>query len=239
MNKNSNNLKQLKKTIRNLVYEALANKFGQGGDVGAAEQTANSIWSGVYNVMIKGESNNEVFYRVTLHSSSGPIKYLKQDAQGRWFSMNPPQKIWTPAKTAQVATEPEQATAPVKECDCAPGCNCKGDAMQGDTTDVHTMDTANVDESINYVRNSTAVSSAYEEWTKHSSKYTKKPSAVSFVSGWNAALEHIKTTGLNEMTGTGAVAGYQTPYAFSKRGGSKKAMDATKSIGYTPAEKGY
>ena len=66
------------------------------------------------------------------------------------------------------------------------------------------------------------------------------PSSVSFVSGWNAALAHLKKVGLNEMTGTSAVAGYQTPYAFSKKKtGSQKALDATKKIGYKPTKKEY
>ncbi len=37
---------------------------------------------------------------------------------------------------------------------------------------------------------------------------------------------------MNEETGTGAVAGYQTPYAFSKKSGSKRALDATIKMGY-------
>ena len=38
---------------------------------------------------------------------------------------------------------------------------------------------------------------------------------------------------VNEETGTGAVAGYQTPFAFSKnKSGSKRAVDATKKLGY-------
>jgi hypothetical protein len=38
--------------------------------------------------------------------------------------------------------------------------------------------------------------------------------------------------GVNEMTGTGAVAGYSTPFAFSKKGGSKRALDVTTKMGY-------
>jgi hypothetical protein len=39
---------------------------------------------------------------------------------------------------------------------------------------------------------------------------------------------------LSEMTGTGAVAGYATPYAFSKKkSGSQRAVDVTKKMGYT------
>ena len=38
---------------------------------------------------------------------------------------------------------------------------------------------------------------------------------------------------IDEMTGTGAVAGYSTPYAFSKKkSGSKRALDATTKMGY-------
>ena len=37
-----------------------------------------------------------------------------------------------------------------------------------------------------------------------------------------------------EQTGTGAVAGYQTPFAFSRKGsGSKRALDVTTKMGYT------
>jgi len=232
---------QLRKVIRDLVCEALANKFGQGGDVAAAEQVANSVWGSVYNVMPKGERKNTVFYRVTLHSSSGPVKYLKQDAQGRWFSMNPPQQIWRPVDSTKVATEPETAAAPIQECDCAPGCNCPGDPMKGDTTDVRTMDAVNVAEGMkynDYLKGGSAVREAYFKW-KELAKW-KKTNVIDFVAGWNAALEHVETLGLNEMTGTGAVAGYQTPFAFSKRSsGSKKAMDATKKAGYKLAKKGY
>ena len=37
---------------------------------------------------------------------------------------------------------------------------------------------------------------------------------------------------LSEETGTGAVAGYATPYAFSKKSGSKRALAATEKMGY-------
>lgn len=38
---------------------------------------------------------------------------------------------------------------------------------------------------------------------------------------------------MNEMTSTGAVAGYQTPYAFSKKkSGSQRALDVTTKMGY-------
>lgn len=49
-------------------------------------------------------------------------------------------------------------------------------------------------------------------------------------SRWVSADEY-----LNEMTTTGAVAGYSTPFAFTKnKKGSKRALDASKKIGYTP-----
>ena len=38
--------------------------------------------------------------------------------------------------------------------------------------------------------------------------------------------------GVNEETGTGAVAGYATPFAFSKKNGSKRALDVTTKMGY-------
>jgi hypothetical protein len=39
--------------------------------------------------------------------------------------------------------------------------------------------------------------------------------------------------GLNEMSTTGGVAGYMTPNAFTKnKSGSKRAIDATKKLGY-------
>ena len=235
------NLTKFKSTIRQMVLEVLANKFGQGGNVDEAQRVANSVWGGVYNVMPNGEGNNNVFYRITLHSSSGPVKYLKQDSLGRWFSMNPPQRIWRPVDQSKVATEPKTET-PVHECDECGSCGDEEnkDAMKGDTTDVHTMDAVNVAESIDYIASSMDVAEAYREWKKVSRRYTDNPSSVSFVSGWNAALAHLKKVGLNEMTGTSAVAGYQTPYAFSKKKtGSQKALDATKKIGYKPTKKEY
>ena len=43
--------------------------------------------------------------------------------------------------------------------------------------------------------------------------------------------------GLQEMTGTGAVAGYDTPFAFTKhKDGSKRALDVTKKLGFTVAK---
>lgn len=39
-------------------------------------------------------------------------------------------------------------------------------------------------------------------------------------------------SGMNEETATGAVAGYATPYAFSKKSGSKRALDVTTKMGY-------
>lgn len=45
--------------------------------------------------------------------------------------------------------------------------------------------------------------------------------------------EPIEPEEFNEETGTGAVAGYSTPYAFSKRkSGSKRALDVTTKMGY-------
>jgi hypothetical protein len=38
--------------------------------------------------------------------------------------------------------------------------------------------------------------------------------------------------GVNEETGTGAVAGYATPFAFSKKNGSKRALDVTTKMEY-------
>lgn len=51
-----------------------------------------------------------------------------------------------------------------------------------------------------------------------------------------ASLEsRLPNDELDEMTGTGAVAGFQTPYAFSRRGASSRAVSA--STGYTPVKK--
>ena len=44
----------------------------------------------------------------------------------------------------------------------------------------------------------------------------------------------LSAGGLDEMTGTGAVAGYQTPF-FG--GSGKRAMDVTKKLGYKQVEK--
>lgn len=49
----------------------------------------------------------------------------------------------------------------------------------------------------------------------------------------NDNLKLGKPAGIEEMTSTGAVAGYSTPYAFSKKGsGAKRAIDVTKKMGY-------
>jgi len=45
--------------------------------------------------------------------------------------------------------------------------------------------------------------------------------------------------GLSEMSTTGGVAAYQTPFAFSKRGYSKKGYEGSKALGYTLAKKPY
>lgn len=43
----------------------------------------------------------------------------------------------------------------------------------------------------------------------------------------------INPSGLSEMTGTGAVAGYATPFAFTKnKKGSKRALNITKKLGF-------
>lgn len=52
----------------------------------------------------------------------------------------------------------------------------------------------------------------------------------------DALLASRKQKDLDEMTTTGAVAGYQTPFAFSKKGFSKAAIKASKSLGYTPVK---
>jgi len=45
---------------------------------------------------------------------------------------------------------------------------------------------------------------------------------------------------LSEMSTTGGVAGYNTPFAFSKnKKGSKKGIEGSKSIGYTPVKKDW
>lgn len=169
--------------------EAFSNKFGEGGNLPEAERVASSVWGNVFLVMPKGEENSNVYYRVTLSNSNGAIKYLRQDINGKWYKMDPPQQIWK-------SVNPDQTT---QECDCAPGCNCDAnkDPMQGDVEDVRTMDTANLEEDV-----------------------------------------------LDEMTSSGAVFSggptIQTPYAFSRKGsGSKKAMDATKSLGYKLAKKEF
>lgn len=66
-----------------------------------------------------------------------------------------------------------------------------------------------------------------------------------YILSWNEPMGYVALTRtsqssssgeVSEMTTTGAVAGYQTPFAFSKRGdGSKRAVSATK--GYTKVKK--
>ena len=42
---------------------------------------------------------------------------------------------------------------------------------------------------------------------------------------------------LNELSATGAVAGYQTPFSFTKnKEGSKRALDVTKKLGFKVAK---
>ena len=53
----------------------------------------------------------------------------------------------------------------------------------------------------------------------------------------NILKEYIKKM-IMEMSVTGAVAGYQTPFAFSRRGQkSNKATKASLSLGYVPVKK--
>lgn len=233
-----NKLSELRSIIRGLVKEAMANKFGQGGDIAAAEQVANSHWGNVYLVMPKGESNNNVFYRVTLHNANGPVKFLKQDPNGRWFFMEPPQQVWRPVNPAKVATN-ECAT-----CGCGDPTDDHKDDMSGDTTDVKTMYTTNVSESeVNYKKSSDASVKAYSAWRKSRPIYNV---VHAFVAGYNAGLVDGSKPGLNEQsTLASATPGGQeggtirTPYAFSKKTPGKKAMDVTKKMGYKPAGKGY
>jgi hypothetical protein len=59
----------------------------------------------------------------------------------------------------------------------------------------------------------------FELWDAEKKKYDKIP------------------TNIKEMTGTGAVAGYDTPFAFTKhKDGSKRALDVTKKLGFTVAK---
>jgi len=224
-------LSEIKSMIRSLVREAMANKFGQGGDVAAAEQVANSHWGNVYLVMPKGESNNNVFYRVTLHNSSGPVKFLKHDSNGRWFFMEPPQQVWRPVNPAKVATT-ECVT-----CGCGDPTDDHKDDMGGDTTDVRTMDTANLNESpmtddqlltmvktMRVTKDTTLMAAIIEELVH---RYISKP-------GLNEQSTLASATPGGQEGGT-----IRTPHAFSRRIPGKKAMDVTKKMGYTPAAKGY
>jgi len=270
----SYNLTNLKQSIRRLIYEALANRFGQGGDIKGAEGVANAQWGSVYNVMPKGEAKNEVFYRVQLHNSGGPVKYLKQDAQGRWFFMEPPNLTWRPVNPAKVpqTNEPlaendegknfpgfdhihwsivdgkpldskmgssasngekwcydqhmvkipikrgdiflmgrasdgkhyildgpidaneykNRKTRSTNECDEIP------DPMDGDTTDVHTMDTANLGEAVNYRASTDELVKAFVAWKQATPAEIKSHNAVAFTAGYNACLAAAKQTGLNE-----------------------------------------
>ena len=62
-----------------------------------------------------------------------------------------------------------------------------------------------------------------------------------YILSWNEGLGYValtrtnQTTGISEMTDSGAVAGFQTPQAFSRRDGSAKAVAA--SAGYTRVKK--
>ena len=250
MKKKSYKLSELKAMVRSVIREALANKFGQGGDIKTAENVANAHWGSVYNVMPKGEAKNEVFYRVQLHNSGGPVKYLKQDSLGRWYFMEPPALNWRPINPAKVP----QATSEVTECAT---CGCgnpddthdePADNMQGDVTDVRTMDTANLGEGVNpglkdFLQN---IIDNLDEDDLEKIDHQQAIYKLKIIKRMLESLIKDSPMGedLNEETSSGAVFSggptIQTPYAFSKKGsGSKKAMDATKKIGYKPAKKEY
>jgi len=75
------------------------------------------------------------------------------------------------------------------------------------------------------------------------SKEQTKPKTPNLITGEDEEklkelIKSLIQKELDEMTGTGAVAGFSTPFAFSKKGQShgKKATDATKSLGFTVAK---
>lgn len=53
-----------------------------------------------------------------------------------------------------------------------------------------------------------------------------------YVDDMESGVAVKKLHNLDEESATGAVAGYSTPYAFSKKSGSKRALDATTKMGY-------
>lgn len=233
----------IKKLIDKLIMEALASQSVPSEDLEPAEKIANSQWGNVFLVGIKGESKGNIVYRVTLYNSSGPTKYLKKDAQGRWFFMDPPQNIWRPINPAYIPPP-----TPVSECGTDP--------MKGDVSDLRTMDTANVAEELHDEPSfgMGGDKGKLEDCDKAMQKISKVLS--SNLKDDSEKIRYIQlfvdeyfdgkkpSKGLDEMTSSGAVFSggptIQTPYAFSQRGGgSKKAMDATKKIGYKPAKKGY
>ena len=244
MKKAQFNKAKLVSFIKNTIYESLANKYGQGGDIDNAQSVANAHWGNVYSVMPKGESDNNVFYRVTLYSSVGAVKYLKQDQNGKWFFMDPPQKVWRPVNPAIVAPQTECAT-----CGCGDPNDDHKDDMQGDTTDVHTMDAVNVAEGIDYRKSSAELPTEFAKWKAATPADTKAHNAVAFTAGWNAAIASTQQAGLNEQNSTAsATPGGQeggtikTPFAFSKKGaGKNKATQATtgKGVGYKLVQKPY
>lgn len=76
----------------------------------------------------------------------------------------------------------------------------------------------------------------YENGKKNENKSYFTDDKEDAIGTFNAMKSHVDkvNSGMNEMTSTGAVAGYATPFAFSKKGsGSKRALDVTKRMGYT------
>lgn len=123
----------LKSILKKLVTEELSNS---GGNDAQAESVATSTWGSVYNVMPHGEAKNNKFYRVTLNNDSGPVKYLKQDAHGKWYRMDPPEQVWRLVPQSQDTVVSEYKS------------DINKDPMDGNVDDLKTMDTANLGEDV-------------------------------------------------------------------------------------------
>ena len=54
-------------------------------DLKKATRIANKMWGSVYNVNFHGEKQGELHYKATLHSPTGPIKWIKNAPNGKWY----------------------------------------------------------------------------------------------------------------------------------------------------------
>lgn len=72
-----------------------------------AERVANSAYGSVYNVSFHSISRDGAeFWKVSLHSPTGPVKYIYRDKSGKWFysSGEGAQSTWVEAPVDETIT---------------------------------------------------------------------------------------------------------------------------------------